>query len=179
VTVEEVGAGADQRQIIHMPPEVDEPALDLVRLTGRGDLEVRVEDEVLGSYVQFERPRAIRDVIKKLRREDKNFNPFSIRRESRQTPGRPSEVYFLTELEAVFVIMACGTEKAHELRWSFAKKIVQARRQVSAPQVNPALSLQIRGLRRALRSLSGASLAALDELERWPVRLPEAISWLQ
>lgn len=151
VTVEDVGTGVDQRQVIHMPSEENEPSLDLVRLTGRGDLEIRVEDEVLGRYVEFRRPRDIRAVVDRLRSEDKNFNPLAVRGESPRTGGRPATKYFFTEIEAVFVIMACGTEKAHELRWSFAKKIVRARHETSAPQVSPVVTVQIRALRRALK----------------------------
>lgn len=95
------------------------------------DGEPRIRDLDLAEKLGYERPRAIRDII----RDAEKVNGFGVCRVSRQTHGglggRPADEYWLTERQALFVTTRSGTEKAAEVTMMLVDAFIAVRRQLA------------------------------------------------
>jgi hypothetical protein len=92
--------------------------------------EPRIRDLDLAERLGYERPRKIREII----REAQKVNGFGVCPVSGRTPGteggRPSEEYWLTERQALFVTTRSGTEKAAEATMLLVDAFLAVREQI-------------------------------------------------
>ena len=127
------------------------------------DAEPRVHDLALASRLGFERPRTIRDLIRRLLRDGK-LNEHELCRIVRQSGGRPAEEFWLTQKGALKVIASSETETAHlileevfdvYLAWRRGALVTEIRGTRTAARVedNPmAVASLRRGARRVVRA---------------------------
>lgn len=134
VTVELLGAGEDAREVVHVPPGDGGPAWDLVRLTGRGDVELRIPDGQLATWLEFADARKIRALIKRHERAG-NIKPFrNVHTVARfAADGSPrGEVrvveFLLTEEDALFIATQSETKKAVAVTKTMIRVFALARR---------------------------------------------------
>jgi len=96
------------------------------------DDEPTIQDLDLAKRLGYERPRAIRDLIKRLLRE-KKLNEINICRTVEQTPGesgRPSEVFYLDEFASLKVTVKSEAAKADEITDEIIQVFIDARKGV-------------------------------------------------
>lgn len=111
-----------------------------------------VLDVVLAEHLEYERPRAIRDLIHRLVVDEK-LNDSAVCRTVRQTSakgGRPTTEYWLTEEQALFVMAKSGTAKANAMLGQVIRVFVAARKGLLAQQQQPAPVLDVEGLTKAI-----------------------------
>jgi hypothetical protein len=158
------------------------------------DREPLVSDEVLAQRLGFDRPRKIKDMIRR-HIADGNINPFAVRTTVGQTSGgRPGTLYCLDEADALFIVTRSETTKAVALTKEMIRVYMLARRGLmpAAPKNlggrNRALAAENASLRAELSAIAmqsakdsalgaAATYAVLDPLkklaerqtgERWP-----------
>lgn len=91
------------------------------------DREPLVSDEVLAQRLGFDRPRKIKDMIRR-HIADGNINPFAVRTTVGQTGGRPGTLYCLGEADALFLVTRSDTPKAIALTKEMIRVFMLARR---------------------------------------------------
>jgi hypothetical protein len=104
------------------------------------DNEARILDTDLAEALGYERPRVIRDLIKRYDAALTALGPLC--RTVRQTGGRPAEEFYLNKAQAVFITTQSGTTRAVEITVKVAQKFDAYERGVIQPQLpnfaNPA-----------------------------------------
>ncbi len=110
-----------------------------VATSGFDDDEPRIRDLELAERLGYERPRKIRDLIRRLVNDGK-LNGVEVRPTVGQTPGRPTEEHWLTEAQALKVVAKSDTEKADALLDEVIKVFVLARRGLLPNQIPIALT---------------------------------------
>ena len=108
------------------------------------DGEPMIQDLELAQRLGYERPRAIRDLIKRLLREEK-LNRNNIRRtveQSQGEAGRPSEVFYLDEFAAIKVTTKSEAANADEITNEVIRVFIDAKRgkRPSSRAVDPVIA---------------------------------------
>lgn len=126
-----------------------------------GDVEPRVLDVDLAARLGFERPRTIRDLIRRLLRDGK-LKESDLCRIVRQSGGRPAEEFWLSEKGALKVVASSETEAAHlileevfdvYLAWRRGSAPVRPARSAARVEDNPmAIASLRRGANRVVRA---------------------------
>ena len=91
--------------------------------------EPMIQDLELASRLEYERPRAIRDLIKRMLKDGK-LNENNICRKVRQIPGeagRPSEEFWLSEFACLKVTTQSETAKADEITNEIIQVFIDAK----------------------------------------------------
>ena len=77
------------------------------------DNEPRILDLDLAEWLEYERPRAIRDLIKRRIDDLEQLGVCrTVRQTSSETGGRPSDEFYLNKQQAIFITTQAGTPKA-------------------------------------------------------------------
>ena len=77
------------------------------------DNEPRILDLDLAEWLEYERPRAIRDLIKRRMDDLEQLGVCrTVRQTSGETGGRPSDEFYLNKQQAIFITTQAGTPKA-------------------------------------------------------------------
>lgn len=95
------------------------------------DGEPRIRDLDLAERLGYERPRSIRDLIKKFENE---IGVCRVGRQTSEQGGRPGVEYWLTEEQALFIIAKSATPRATEILKAVITAFVAVRRQMERNQ---------------------------------------------
>lgn len=122
---------------------------------GAEGMEPLILDEDLGERLGFDRPRKVRDLVRRHRAEG-NVAPIEVCPTVGQTGGRPTTKFYLTEADALFIVTRSETPRAVALTREMIGVYMAARRGLlprPSPAVPPRLAAEVDALRAAVVEL--------------------------